>query len=401
MALTYKGRPFNASTFAKDIETAAVEQMKEQLWQRFASIRHPETGEFPTVLVLGNTIEDLHLKIEGTQSLLDHVKEQMDRDDREATIFMATDQTLKPKAFLSYSFDDGDIARRIANSLMEHGIDVWWAEWEMKAGDSLRQRIDEGLAGCTHFIVLLTPGSQKKPWVNQEMDAGLVKRIAGQARFVALRHELPASQLPALLSGMMSPEITNENFDESIRDLVNDIHGISRKPPLGKAPATTQLPTTSHSKTATAIAEIFVRETKTALFGDPQKETDELAAVIGVSVEDIEDALYELGDMVTVTLNRVLPKTTLYTAFDGFFKDWSPEKDALRLAADLVNDPSMPHNTEEVAARYSWDVRRMNPALAYLMERKLIIDYRTLANDWYSFRVVATDHTRRFVKSRN
>ncbi|WP_292429050.1 hypothetical protein [Mesorhizobium sp.] len=48
----------------------------------------------------------------------------------------------------------------------------------------------------------------------------------------------------------------------------------------------------------------------------------------------------------------------------------------------------MPHDTAEVAKRYGWEPRRINPALAYLLARKLIVDYQVLASEYNSIRVV-------------
>jgi hypothetical protein len=51
---------------------------------------------------------------------------------------------LPPKVFLSYAFEDTALADKIANTLQQNGIDTWWAGWCIRAGDSIRQRIDEG-----------------------------------------------------------------------------------------------------------------------------------------------------------------------------------------------------------------------------------------------------------------
>jgi len=137
------------------------------------------------------------------------------------------------------------------------------------------------------------------------------------------------------------------------------------------------------------------------MFGNPQKSTGDLATAVDVSEDDVEDALHELRDLVTVSFDCVLPKAELFATFDKHFMEWSPEEDALRIAADLVNDPSMPIDTGQVAQRYGWEPRRMNPALAYLLARKLIVDYQVLASQYNSIRIVRTDATRRFVKSRS
>lgn len=48
---------------------------------------------------------------------------------------------------------------------------------------------------------------------------------------------------------------------------------------------------------------------------DPQKDIGELAAAIGASEDDVEDALHELRDVVTVSFDRVLPKADFFATF--------------------------------------------------------------------------------------
>jgi hypothetical protein len=42
-----------------------------------------------------------------------------------------------PAAFLSHSTTDSDLSRKLATDLRTAGVDVWYAEWELKPGDSL------------------------------------------------------------------------------------------------------------------------------------------------------------------------------------------------------------------------------------------------------------------------
>lgn len=400
-SITFNGRPFRAGDFERDLMRAACEAVKSEMYDRFASIRHPETGEFPTVRVLGEQLEDLRLSIEGSQALLELVSKRMSDDERKVTALMSIERVGPPRAFLSYSFEDRDLAERIAKRLRASGVDAWWAEWEIRAGDSLRQMIDKGLERCDHFIVLLTPSALLKPWVQQEMDAGLVRRISGAARFIALRAGLPARELPPLLSGMLSPEI-GEDFERSVQNLINDIHGVSRRPLLGPAPLVTTLPSTGFSPTATAVAQSFVEGSPNGEFGDFQQDIDDLAGGLGVSTEDVEDALYELRDYVSESFGNVMAKSELFAVFDRFFKDWDPEQDALRLATDLMNDPEMPTASGEIAERYGWPPRRFNSAATWLETRKLIDATEVMGcSPWVSPWIEKTDATRRFVKSRS
>ncbi|MBU1316002.1 MAG: toll/interleukin-1 receptor domain-containing protein [Alphaproteobacteria bacterium] len=377
-----------------------VNGVRDQLWDKLSAIRHPGTGEFPTVVIRGDNLEDIRLSIEGTPELLQIMSQNMSDDEQNATKFTPLVGTT-PKAFLSYSFEDKELAESIARGLMAKGIDTWWAEWEIKPGDSLRRKIDDGLGNCTHFIVLLSPSAMQRPWVQEEMDAGLIRQIGGQARFITLRYGVSSHELPPLLIGKLAPEVSRSSLERDIRDLVNDIHGVSRKPELGKPPSAAALPATGFSNIATAIAKVFVESTQEAMFADPQIAVEELMEAVDASEEDVEDAVHELRDFVQESFGRILPKAELFAEFDKHFMDWSPEDDALRIAADLVNDADFPHEAGQIAELYGWDCRRMNPALSYLLARRLIVDYNLIAHDYVAYRVVKNDATRRFVKSRS
>jgi TIR domain len=223
---TIGGRAVDPRNIQDALMSAVLEGIREQITEKVGSIRDPDTGEFPTIIVRGDDIEDLKLHFEGSPKLIAMVKERlgMEGDEEEEA------PTPAPRVFLSYTVDNLDLARRVAEALEANGIETWWDKWCIYPGDSLRQKIDEGISECTHFLVLLTPQSIGKPWVNQEMDAGLVRKLNNQCRFLPVRYELPASALPPLLSGMYSPEIA---VDEEITQLINDIYGVTRRPPRG------------------------------------------------------------------------------------------------------------------------------------------------------------------------
>lgn len=308
-----------------------------------------------------------------------------------------------PQVFLSYAFEDTDFAGRVAHALQVQGIDTWWAGWCIAAGDSLRQKIDQGLAGCTHFIVLLTPNSIEKPWVKQEMDAELVRKLNAQAVFIPLRHQLSPRELPPLLSGLLSPEVNAQADD--IQQLINDIHGITRKPPLGPAPVATQKASTTASRfsaAALALAEVFVRGSANGLSHDPQVSSEELGSKTGLSAEDVTDALHELGALIEERFyGSTWPLAAFFAELDEHFMPWSPASDAVQLAADMVNDTEFPHAPADIAQRYGWQPRRLNPAIAWLFARDLarIRDGLSMGA-WGCFSIEKTDATRRFVKGR-
>src|SRR5215470_58139 len=90
-----------------------------------------------------------------------------------------------PRAFLSHSHEDKEIAQQLAEALRRAGVDVWLDKWEIKPGDSIVRKIfEEGLKDCTLFLILLSQASIQSPWVKHELDAAIVQRLDGVTRVV-------------------------------------------------------------------------------------------------------------------------------------------------------------------------------------------------------------------------
>lgn len=308
-----------------------------------------------------------------------------------------------PRVFLSYAFEDKPLAELIARTLQANGIDTWWAEWCIGAGDSIRQRIDEGLGTCTHFVVLLTPSSVAKPWVAAEMDAALVARLSRGTKFIALRCGLVPSALPLLLQALLSPEVDPSSLE--LTQLINDIYGVTRKPPLGLPPPSARAQPASapgYSSAANALARLFVERSKNATQLDPNFSIAELASDLSLSEDDVRDAVVELQGLLENHRNHIVhAKDELFVIFDKYWMEWDAEEDALRLATALVNDPTFPREPVKQAKVLGWPARRLNPATAYLANRDLIKFLRSSSGDAWRFATTHnTDATRRFVKSR-
>jgi TIR domain len=313
-----------------------------------------------------------------------------------------------PTVFLCHAHEDKPTARRLAESFRAEGIEVFFDEWEIGAGDSLRQKIDQGLERCTHFVALLSPVSIQKAWVKTEMDAGFILRLQGRCRFIPLRLDLDVAALPPTLCGLLSPALTDSR--EDLKRLIHDIHGLSRKPPLGPPPASVRpaiRETYGLSPCAAKIAGEFLKRSTTGRHGDPQMEVEELLEATELLEDDLAEGVEELKDRGLVgTLDvggcalgyfAVEPTSRFFAELDASAMEWRPEEDAVRLAAELINAGGylyLPKAIEEIG----WQPRRANPALTYLIERRLV-DISN-ENSWplVSDHIDKNPKTRRFVQ---
>ena len=391
--IEFNGKPFDPRTFQEELLHAAMNQVAEEMRQRVGAIRHPLTGEFPTVIVRATSFEDMALHIEGSPELLAIVNERLGTSSVETGDLMPH-SLITPKVFLSWGSEDKALAEPIAHALQNQGVDTWWSEWCINAGESLRQKIDEGLSDCTHFIVLLTPTSINKPWVSREIDAGFALNLSNKkVKFICLRHGLRVDQLPPLMQGLLSPEVSGPDHD--LTALVNEIHGVTRKPPLGSPPPAVQvaqLSATGYSAAATAIAKYFSDNSTHGFYADPPASEEQLAMELGLTADDVTDAIHELRAFVKETFGHVRAEPELFAVFDKFWRVWNPEEDAIRLARDLVQDASFPTQAPDIATRYGWDARRLNPAVAYLMSRDVIWSSQTIGTaPWISIWIQKTE----------
>lgn len=141
---TVGGKKVRSEDFGKAMESELINHVKAEIRERLGAVRHPETGEFPTVAIHGDTLEDLTFRVEGSPELLALPQEQFSEEDLAAMSLEEKSAGASPRAFLSFTWEDHNLAERLARELRANGIDTWWAEWEIGAGDSMRQKIDEG-----------------------------------------------------------------------------------------------------------------------------------------------------------------------------------------------------------------------------------------------------------------
>lgn len=94
---------------------------------------------------------------------------------------------MKPKVFLSHSKKDKVFVEKIANNLRSCGVDVWYDEWEIPPGESIRKKIfEDGITSCDLFFIYLTTNSIPSYWVQKELDGALIHEIEIQNSFMAL-----------------------------------------------------------------------------------------------------------------------------------------------------------------------------------------------------------------------
>lgn len=98
--------------------------------------------------------------------------------------------------FISHASEDKDsIVRDLANALTAEGLRVWYDEFTLRIGDSLRQKIDRGLATSRVGLVVLSPSFISKGWPNYELDGIVSRSISGEQALLPIWHEITKQEV--------------------------------------------------------------------------------------------------------------------------------------------------------------------------------------------------------------
>ncbi|EHQ91691.1 DUF1883 domain-containing protein [Desulfosporosinus youngiae] len=147
------------------------------------------------------------------------VRNQIDRDD---------DFTPEYDVFISHASEDkDDIVRPLAHSLKDYGLKVWYDEFELKIGDSLRRKIDKGLANSRFGIVVLSRNFIGKGWANYELDGIITRAVSGEQVILPIWHNITKKEVidysPSLADKLARNTAINtvDEIAQEIADLIN------------------------------------------------------------------------------------------------------------------------------------------------------------------------------------
>lgn len=121
--------------------------------------------------------------------------------------------------FLSHNAADKDLARRLGAQLRLTGADVWFDEWEIRAGDSIPSRISEALEIVDTVILLWSAEANSSQWVRAEFESAITRGMDdGSLRVIPV--VLDDTELPALLRRIRWVDLRHEDESRAINEIM-------------------------------------------------------------------------------------------------------------------------------------------------------------------------------------
>lgn len=99
--------------------------------------------------------------------------------------------------FISHASEDKDsFVRELAEALRANHLDVWYDEFSLQIGDSLREAIDRGLAQSHYAIVVLSPHFFAKRWPQRELNGLVAREMDGDDNIILpIWHNIDRAQI--------------------------------------------------------------------------------------------------------------------------------------------------------------------------------------------------------------
>lgn len=139
------------------------------------------------------------------------------------------ESVVKFDAFISHATEDKeDLVRPLAEALISDGYKIWYDEFQLKVGDSLRRSIDRGLAASRFGIVILSPSFFAKQWPQYELDGLVSKEIEGGKVILPIWHKVSKAEVmgysPSLADKMALNTVTSTvaELAEALADVLKD-----------------------------------------------------------------------------------------------------------------------------------------------------------------------------------
>ena len=130
--------------------------------------------------------------------------------------------------FISHASEDkDDFVRPFAILLKDKGLNVWYDEFELKIGDKLRRKIDEGLSKSRYGIVVLSNYFFSKEWPQKELDGLFAIENNGHNIILPIWHKISKNeviQFSPTIADIKAINTSSFSIEEIVEEIINKVN---------------------------------------------------------------------------------------------------------------------------------------------------------------------------------
>lgn len=131
--------------------------------------------------------------------------------------------TAKYDLFISHASEDKEeFVRPLAETLENLGVKVWYDEFTLKVGDSLRKNIDHGLINSRFGTVILSSSFCSKNWTQYELDSMVAREMDGHKMILPIWHKVTKNEVMNF-SPSLADKVALNTSVSSIEEIANKL----------------------------------------------------------------------------------------------------------------------------------------------------------------------------------
>ena len=85
--------------------------------------------------------------------------------------------------------------KSLADELIKQGVSVWYDEYALRIGDSLRKSIDKGLSQSRFGLIILSKSFFEKNWTQYELNGLVAKEMEGEKVILPIWHNISKDEI--------------------------------------------------------------------------------------------------------------------------------------------------------------------------------------------------------------
>lgn len=133
--------------------------------------------------------------------------------------------------FISHASEDKEeVVRPLATAIRAAGLSVWYDEFELRIGDSLRRKIDRGLAGSRFGVVILSRAFFGRGWPEYELDGLVTRAVSGDQILLPIWHNVSKQEVMEY-SSSLADRLARSTTTHTVEEIAAEIVDVIRNPP--------------------------------------------------------------------------------------------------------------------------------------------------------------------------
>lgn len=135
--------------------------------------------------------------------------------------------------FISHTSEDkAEVVRPLATALRDAGLSVWYDEFELRIGDSLRRKIDKGLANSRFGVVVLSRAFFGRGWPEYELDGLVTRAVSGEQVLLPIWHNVTKREVMDY-SSSLADRVARSTGTHTVEEIAAEIVNVIGNPPNG------------------------------------------------------------------------------------------------------------------------------------------------------------------------